>query len=123
MKIKITATGIELTSAIENYVEEKIRGTEKFAISHENEDPVVSVEIGKTNNHHQSGDVFVAEVNMRVRGKQFRATSEKDDLYAAIDDMRNELVRELSSHKNKTRTLVRKGAGIIKDMLRFGRSK
>ncbi|HBH71481.1 MAG TPA: ribosome-associated translation inhibitor RaiA [Candidatus Yonathbacteria bacterium] len=123
MNIKITTTNIELTSAIESYVDEKMRSVEKFAIPHENEEPVVSVEIGKTTNHHQSGDVFRADVNMKVRGKHFRATSEKDDLYAAIDDMRNELVRELSSHKEKTRTLVRRGAGMIKNMLRFGREK
>lgn len=123
MQIKIKTTNIELTDAIESYVNEKIRSVEKFAVPHENENPVVQVEIGKTTNHHQSGDVFVAEANMRVRGKHFRATSEKNDLYAAIDDMRNELVRELSSHKEKARTLVRKGAGMIKEMLRFGRSK
>ncbi|OHA79531.1 MAG: ribosomal subunit interface protein [Candidatus Yonathbacteria bacterium RIFCSPHIGHO2_01_FULL_44_41] len=123
MKIKITTTNIELTSAIESYVQEKIRSVEKFALPHESEDPIAEVEIGKTTNHHQSGDVFRAEVNLRVRGKHFRATSEKDDLYAAVDDMRNELVRELSSHKDKTRTLVRRGAGMIKNMLRFGREK
>lgn len=121
MKIKIKTTNIELTSAIESYVHEKIKSVEKFAMPHESEDPVVEVEIGKTTNHHQSGDVFVAEANIRVRGKHFRATSEKNDLYAAIDDMRNELVRELSSHKEKTRTLVRRGAGMIKNILRFGR--
>lgn len=123
MQIKIKTTNIELTDAIESYVNEKISSVEKFAIPHENENPVVQVEIGKTTNHHQSGDVFIAEANMRVRGKHFHATSEKNDLYAAIDDMRNELVRELSSHKEKARTLVRKGAGMIKEMLRFGRSK
>ncbi len=121
MKIKITTTNIELTSAIESYVDEKMRGVEKFAAPHENEDPVVEVEIGKTTNHHHSGDVFKAEASIRVRGKHFRATSEMSDLYAAIDDMRNELVRELSSHKDKTRTLMRRGAGAIKNMLRFGR--
>lgn len=121
MKIKITTTNIELTNAIESYVDEKMLSVEKFAVAHENEEPILEVEIGKSNNHHQSGDVFRAEVNMRLRGKHFRATSEKDDLYAAIDDVRNELVRELSSYKEKTRTLVRKGAGKIKDMLRFGK--
>ena len=80
MKIKITTTNIELTSAIESYVQEKIRSVEKFALPHESEDPIAEVEIGKTTNHHQSGDVFRAEVNLRVRGKHFRATSEKDDL-------------------------------------------
>lgn len=121
MKIKITTTNIELTSAIESYVEEKIKSVEKFALAHESEEPIVDVEIGKSNNHHHSGDVFRAEANFRVRGKHFRATSEQADLYAAIDDMRNELVRELSSHKDKARTLFRRGAGALKNMLRFGR--
>lgn len=121
MQIKIKTTNIELTDAIEAYVEEKVRSVEKFAVPHVDENPIAEVEIGKTTNHHNSGDVFRAEVNLRVRGKQFRATSEKNDLYAAIDDMRNELVRELNSHKDKARTLVRRGAGMVKNILRFGR--
>lgn len=121
MQIKIKTTNIELTSAIESYVEEKVRGVEKFAVPHVDEDPIAEVEIGKTTNHHNSGDVFRAEINLRVRGKHFRATSEKSDLYAAIDDVRNEIVRELNSHKDKTRTLVRRGAGMIKNILRFGK--
>lgn len=123
MQIKIKATNIELTSAIEAYVNEKIGGVEKFALPHVNENPIAEVEIGKTTNHHNSGDVFRAEVNLSVRGKYFRATSEKSDLYAAIDDIRNELVRELNSHKEKDRTLVRRGAGMIKNILRFAREK
>ena len=121
MKINIKTTNMEGTDALSSYVEEKLQSVEKFTLPHENEDVVAEVEIGKINNHHQSGDVFRAEVNLRVRGKSFRATSEKSDLYAAIDDMRNELVRELNSQKDKARTLVRRGGGIIKKMLRFGR--
>lgn len=121
MQIKIKTTNIELTDAIEAYVEEKVRSVEKFAMAHMSENPIAEVEIGKTTNHHNSGDLFRAEVNLRVRGKDFRATSEKSDLYAAIDDVRNELVRELNSHKDKTRTLVRRGAGVIKNILRFGK--
>lgn len=123
MRINIKTTNIELTTALSAYVEEKLRSVEKFAMPHKSETLTAEVEIGKTTKHHQSGDVFCAEVNLLVRGKYFRATSEKDDLYAAIDDMRNELVRELTSYKEKSRTLVRRGAGIIKDMLRFGNGK
>lgn len=114
---------MEITSAISNYVEEKLRNVEKFAIAHESEDPLAEVELGKTTNHHHSGDLFRAETNLSVRGKQFRAVSEQADLYAAIDDMRNELVRELNSHKDKSRTLVRRGAGMIKNLLRFGKGE
>ena len=112
-----------MTDAISSYVEEKLQSLEKFAIPHDEENPLLYVEIGKTTNHHQSGDIFRAEVSMTVRGKQFRAVSKKDDLYAAIDDMRAELMRELTSYKTKERSLARRGAGMIKNLLRFGREK
>lgn len=121
MKTKITATNMDLTSAIESYVDEKLASIEKFAVPHEKEELLVEIEVGKTTKHHEHGDVFRAEANVRVRGKHFHAVSEKSDLYAAIDDVRNELVRELNSHKEKDRTLVRRGAAMIKNMLRFGR--
>jgi len=123
MQIKIKTTNIEMTDAISSYVEEKLQSLEKFAIPHDEENPLLYVDIGKTTNHHQSGDIFRAEVTMNVRGKQFRAVSKKEDLYAAIDDMRAELMRELTSHKTKERSLARRGAGMIKNLLRFGREK
>ncbi|HAT68541.1 MAG: ribosomal subunit interface protein [Candidatus Yonathbacteria bacterium RIFOXYC2_FULL_47_9] len=123
MQIKIKTINIEMTDAISSYVEEKLQSLEKFAIPHDEENPLLYVEIGKTTNHHQSGDIFRAEVSMTVRGKQFRAVSKKDDLYAAIDDMRAELMRELTSYKTKERSLARRGAGMIKNLLRFGREK
>ncbi len=122
MQIKIKTTNIELTDSISSYVDEKLQSVEKFMVSHEEEEPVLYVEIGKTTNHHNSGDVFRAEVTTTVRGKQFRAVSEKSDLYTSIDDIRTELVRELTSHKDKERTLFRRGASIVKNLLRFGRS-
>lgn len=123
MQIKITVKNIELTSAIQTYVEEKIQSVEKFAVAHEEENPLVDVQIGKSTNHHRSGDVFTAEATMRVRGKTFRASSTKEDLYAAIDDLREELARELSSHKGKERALFRRGAQMVKNLIRFGREK
>lgn len=123
MQIKIKVTNIELTDAIESYVEEKIKSIEKFAIAHEDESPLVQVEIGKSTNHHRSGEVFRAEANLTVRGKRFFAHSTKDDLYAAIDDLREELVRELTSHKGKERAMFRRGAAMVKNLIRFGRTK
>ncbi len=121
MQIKIKTTNIELTSALSAYVEEKIKSVEKFAPPHAEEVLLANVEIGKTTRHHNAGDIFCAEVMMTVRGKKYRAVSEKSDLYAAIDDVRNEIVRELNSNKEKNRTLVRRGAGMIKNLIRFGK--
>lgn len=121
MQIKINTTNIELTDALSSYVEEKLQSIEKFMVVHTDEEPVAYVEVGKTTNHHNSGNVFRSEVTVTVRGKQFRAVSEKDDLYAAIDDMRAELARELTHDKDKQRSLARRGASMIKNLLRFGR--
>lgn len=123
MQIKIKTTNIELTDALSAYVEEKFRGVEKFTPPHNEENPLLEVEIGKNTNHHRSGDVFSAKASIEVRGKIFRAESEKEDLYVAIDDARDELSRVITSHKDKDRTLVRRGATMIKNLLRFGRTK
>jgi len=116
MKINIKGTKIELTAAIESYIKKKIGGVEKFITMHAGEEIRAEVEIGKTTKHHHSGDIFRAEVNLSIHGKQFRATSEKSDLYAAIDDARDELVRELNSSKDKERTMFRRGATAIKKL-------
>ena len=121
MQIKIKTTNIELTSALSAYVEEKINSVEKFAPPHADEVLLTNVEIGKTTKHHNAGEVYCAEVNIMVRGKGYRAVSEKTDLYAAIDDVRDEIIRELNSSKEKSRTLMRRGAGMLKNLIRFGK--
>ncbi|MEK7105797.1 MAG: HPF/RaiA family ribosome-associated protein, partial [Patescibacteria group bacterium] len=65
------------------------------------------------------GDVFKAEVNITTSlGKQFRAVSEKPDLYEAIDDVRSEIVREISSAKGKKEALWKRGARKVKNMMK-----
>jgi putative sigma-54 modulation protein len=115
MNISIKTTNIELTPALKDYTEKRITKASKFI----GKDVVVAVEIGKTTNHHKHGDVFRAEINLTIfLGKQFRAVSEKPDLYEAIDDVRDEIVRSVSSEKGKTDTLWKKGARKIKYMMR-----
>lgn len=119
MNISIKSTNIELTPAIKDYTEKRISGITKFS----GEDTLAIIEIGKTTGHHKNGDIFVAEINITTSlGKQFRAVSEKADLYEAIDDVRNEIVREVSSAKGKKDALWKRGARKIKDMMRGFRS-
>lgn len=115
MNISIKSTNIELTPALRDYTEKRMRSIAKFTSG----EPTVNVEIGKTTAHHRQGDVFLAEVIVVTPlGKQFMASSEKSDLYEAIDDMRSEIVRELSSDKDKRVSLLRRGAKKVKWMLR-----
>ena len=118
MTINIKATNTELTPAISSYVEEKVAGLDKFIVAKDPESVLANVEIGLSSKHHQSGKVFRAEINLHIGGKYIRAVSEQEDLYAAIDDMRDQVIREIKSFKEKKRDLARKGGSIIKDILR-----
>jgi putative sigma-54 modulation protein len=115
MNISIKSTNIELTRALKDYTEKRISSVAKFTP----EKIDAFVEIGKTTNHHRQGDVFKAEVNITTSlGKKFCAISETSDLYQSIDEVRDEIVREISSSKGKKETLWKRGARKVKDIIR-----
>lgn len=113
MKINIKATNIDLTPAISDYVEKKVSTLEKYL----NGEIVAQVEVGKTSEHHKSGDIFRAEVHITGVGLDVYASSEQSDLYAAIDLVKEEMSTTLQRGKNKKEALYRRGARMIKDML------
>lgn len=117
MKINIKATGIDLTPSIQEYVEKRIETIEKF-VNEESSEALAEVEVGLPSRHHKSGNIFYAEINLSVDGKLLTATATKDDLYAAIDEMRDTIERECISHKNRKKTLEKKGDSIIKKIMR-----
>ncbi len=116
MHISIKATNYELTLPIREYVEKRCRSFEKFFS--EKEDPHVSVELGKTTNHHNSGDIFRAEMQLTRHGALLRAESKDKDLYRAIDDAHDELFREISSQKEKRLTRWIRKAHKVKEMIK-----
>ena len=101
MQTLIKATGIELTQAISNYVEEKIGGLEKYLKRMDGGAVEARVEVGRTTKHHNKGDIFRAEINLSVPGKVLRAEKESSDLYASIDLMHDEIKRQIVSFKSK----------------------
>ena len=119
MTVSIKSTNITLTPALKDYTEKRLGAITKYTGG----SAAITAEIGKTTEHHKSGDIFRAEVNVVTPlGKQYRAESEKADLYEAIDDVRTEIIRELSSAKDKNSTLFKRGAQKIKNLLKGLRS-
>ena len=117
MKIKLRAKNFDITPAIDEYVSKKISTLEKF-LDTKNES-LCEVEIGRTTKHHNTGDIFKAEVNIVQPGnKQIYAVAEEIDLYTAIDVVRDEAERAIVSRKNKYKALWKKGASRIKDILK-----
>lgn len=115
MKTNIKATNLSITPAIAEYIDKKIGMLEKFAAG---EETLVNVEVGRTTRHHKSGDVFKAEIRIEKGGQQYYAVAETEDLYAAIDEVKDEIVRELTSSRKKALRLIRKGGAKIKNLLK-----
>ena len=125
VKIIIKATNLELNQDLRDYIEEKIGGLEKFAKVFQSENyyngffakgkPRVEVwvEIEKTTRHHQKGDIFRAEAQMRFPGKSLRAESKRDDLKLAITEIKDELQRELKQYKEKAETAAKRKTRIF----------
>lgn len=115
MKINIKATAIELTPAITDYVHNKLSTLEKYIT---NEDAVAQVEVGKTTEHHKSGEIYKAEVHINGAGLDLYAMTEGHDLYAAIDMVKDEIVRNATELKSKRESLSRRGGRMVKDMMK-----
>ena len=120
LTVKIKTTNLDFTPAIESYVREKIQMLEKFLKQYHREsgELIFEVEIGKTTKHHKQGNVFRAEINFTAGDNNLRSEAVKDDLYAAIDEAKDEIQRELRRHKEKHFDLLKKGGRALKSLLR-----
>lgn len=124
MKINIKASNLDLTPAISQYIEEKIGGLEKFISGDESKQwdehrqaaVEADVEIARTTAHHRSGDVFRAEVNLKLPGRIVRAEAEEWDIRVAIDKVKDELQIEAKKYKSKQETRYRGGSRLIKKL-------
>jgi len=98
--ITIKATNLEMTEAIKAYAEEKMFSLDKLMVDFRPE-PEVSIEIGKTSEHHAKGLIYFAEANLTVPGNLLRARTEAEDLYEAIDLMKDDLRRQVADFKDR----------------------
>jgi len=99
MEIKITHEHIELTDAIQKYAEDKFSGLDKYFPNL----LLADVWLGKTSNHHRKGDVFECKINLTYPGGMFRAEQVDEDLYKAINEAKEVLIREITKFKETHR--------------------
>ncbi len=116
MRINIKTKNFSLTPSIETYLREKLDSLDK--ILPYNDSIFADVELARTTRHHQKGDIFRAEVNLTISGKLIRSVAEQWDLRVAIDRVRDELGRKITSNKEKSASLYKRGARMLKKLLR-----
>ena len=111
MQIIIKSKNIELTAPLEQVINKRMAGLEKFARelhkdSTNSEVSEVIVEIEKTK-HHRKGDVFAAEGILLMPGKKIVARSHGEDLMKLITEVRDQLDREVKGYKGKMKSYRR----------------
>ena len=96
MEVKTLGKDVEVTEAINDYVERKLERIDKYF-----EDAQAEVTL-KVQKNEQTADVFV-----RSRGETYRAVTEDKDLYAAIDKDMDILEGQIRKAKTKREKMMR----------------
>ncbi len=117
MKISIRAKNIKLTPELKSYVNEKILKTLESRLSQEKEPLEVSVELIRLTRHHRKGLIFRAEVQLILHGHQIISEEKGETIEQAIDRVKDELEREIESHKGKETTITRKRNRFLKKLI------
>ena len=106
--ITILCKDFEVTAAIKAYVTEKIESLGKYINTL---DEVTSnVRLGKISNSHQHGKIYYAEASIHTADKNYGLRVESDDIYAAVDLLKDGLANNITTYKDKQRTLHKKDA-------------
>ena len=114
MNIRTNTHGIELTPSISSYIEKKLVTIERL-LQNTPPETLVEVEISK-DTKQRKGQGFKAEINILLPNKRLFASAEHDDLYAAIDEAKDEILRELKKQKTKRRDYIRRSASKAKQL-------
>ncbi len=116
MHIDIRGSNMEVSGAIDSYIRKKCEAFQKLLTNVSGSRLYIEVE--KTTDHHRHGDVFRAEFNLELSGDQLRAEAVSQDVYAATDEVKDDLLEKIKSRKDKRLTLFKRGHQKIKDFIR-----
>lgn len=111
MKITIKTKNFEITEGLQNFIDKKIGSLKKFIdiFREDVQSPKglgkalveVLVELEKETNHHKKGEIFSTKVQINLPGKNLIASSNSEDLFKAIGEVRDELEKEIEKYKFK----------------------
>lgn len=114
MQIKISAHNTKMTKAMKEYAEKKYGKLEQYFNNIQKIEVLLDVRKIDDSNRRD-----VAEVTLWAAGKKvIRATEGGQDMYAAIDMVYEEIVRQLRKHKDKHVKEKRREAEKIKEKRR-----
>lgn len=107
------------TEAIKEYILLRVTNLSKLLnkLEEKGGEVVVNFEVSKKTKH-KTGPVFYADCTVTLDGKKFYASTDEEDLYAAVDAVKDILFREMNQNKDKKKTLETRGARSVKKMMK-----
>ena len=120
MNITLHGKNIELTEAVHDYVIKRVTNLEKLLknIEERGGEVMVRFDVAKTTNHHKAGVVFRADCSITIKGENFYASADSEDLYSAIDEVKENIFNDIHKNKDRKQTLFKRGATSVKKMLK-----
>lgn len=114
--LKVDTHGIEmeLTEAIISAIETKLGGLDKYLVS-VGQPQELRVSVGKTSEHHNKGQIFKAEADLSIPGHIIHVETVGEELYAAIDELKDELKNRLLKTVKTAIDQHRDGARLAKE--------
>lgn len=121
MDVRIKATDFQMTPDAQAYLEQRIASLGKLLTSVENI-ARVEVELGRDAGRPRHGaNIWFAEIHVIIPGgERIYARNNSESINGAIDDVKEEVERQLRRERKIHIRLYRKGGALAKRLLRFG---
>ena len=121
MNIRIKATDYQLTPETENYLAGRLNALEKF-IGEKSELARCEVEIGRDAGRPRHGaNIWFAEIRIVSPGEDaVYARNNSESVNGAIDDVKEEVERQLRKRKRRTIRITRRVGAQVKEWLWWG---
>jgi len=94
LNIDIRGEEMGLTQAITDAIEKKLGSLGKYMAT-VGDPKTLRINVGKLSDHHKKGDIFKAEADLLIPGHKIHAEIDASELYAAIDQLKDELKNRL----------------------------
>lgn len=114
--IQFLATNLELTDSIKDYATKRIESMSQLT----SENALVKFEIERKIPAQHKGEVYRAEVHITFDGKEVYADATNEDMYAAIDEVRDIVQSQLTKASEYKRDVNRKEARKAKEQFLRG---
>ncbi len=119
MQINIKHSNVEITEAIKNYAEEKLSHLGKY--EKENTNLTINLDILRTEKHHKHGNHFKVSASLSLGSRKLHTEEVSEDMYGAIDATKDRLSDELAHNSDRDRSLMKRFARTVKDILKKGK--